>query len=60
MSHSVRIIRQLANSITNISEFEKILINHSNNLPKLTLDAKLKGCHKTDKIKNQIKSPSLQ
>jgi hypothetical protein len=56
MSHSIYIIRQLANSITNINEVEKILINCSNNSPKLTLDTKLKGCHKIDKIKNPIKS----
>jgi hypothetical protein len=58
MSHSIYIIRQLANSITSINEVEKILIKYSNNLPKLTLDTKLKG-HKIDKIKNQIKSQSL-
>jgi hypothetical protein len=59
ISHSIYITGQLANSITDKNEVAKILISYSNNLPKLTLDTKLKVCHKVDKIKNQIKLQSL-
>jgi hypothetical protein len=42
MSHLIYITGQLANSTTDKNEVEKILISYSNNLPKLTLDTKLK------------------
>jgi lysophospholipase L1-like esterase len=39
MSHAIYIIRQLAHGVTSIAKVEKyVLINYSNNYPKLTLN----------------------